>query len=881
MWLSFSKAWLLTLILPCTLFVLWVARRRPSKSIKGKLSLVLRCVLIVLLCMALAGAGVTGKSGKKAAWILVDASASMQDMQAEATDSVQRALSAAADGRQVGVIAFGKDAMVELPPGSANVYGGISTAIDASASDLSQALALASALLSDDADGGIAVISDGLTDDVDSGLLQSRGIAVNSYQLAAQERSDAQISAVEAPAAAYQGQSIAVTVTVDSTVAAQATLLLSANRSVIASKQVSLRKGENSFVFRDVASQIGVAAYEAQVVLSGDGVAKNDKAGAYCAVSGAPSVLLVEGQSGAGGEMKKLLTAAGMQVEVVSPAMLPHGAAELREKQAVALVNVDADSLDDSQITALGTAVKEFGVGLSVFGGDSSYALGNYRGSALEEMLPVTIDVKNKMELPSTALMIVIDKSGSMTDGQYGVSRLDVAKEAACRSLEVLTEQDQAGVIAFDEAGKWVVPLERIADVSEMQAQIGSIRAGGGTAFYTPLKMAYEALDGVQARHKHIIFLTDGESADTGYQDLVERMAEKNITLTTVAVGSGANVTDLSKLAELGGGRAYAAGEFDNVPKIFTKETMRIAGTYVQNRSFTPIVTDASLTDFSGFPTLDGYLAVTEKPLATVSLVSDREDPILAWWQYGAGRVLCWTSDVQGAWSQSFLAWEQATTFFGGLVVHVLPNYAQSGEMSLQDGTLRYIAEQGAENAQVTAQLLLPDGTLQSLTLEQLTPTIFEASVDTEQTGAYAVQIEMRVGGEVTAKLDGGAVVSYADEYDLRAEDRGVLVQLSADTGGKSVASPEELLSFPESAARSRHSLQTFLLCSTLILLLADIAQSRLNWERMLPKPASEQKEAPKEPKAAKARVKRQKAQPRQPAASEQLWQNLQKKQRM
>ena len=118
-----------------------------------------------------------------------------------------------------------------------------------------------------------------------------------------------------------------------------------------------------------------------------------------------------------------------------------------------------------------------------------------------------------------------------------------------------------------------------------------------------------------------------------------------------------------------------------------------ISGAYVQNRTFTPVVTDPSMTDFPGFPELDGYLAVTEKPLATVSLCSDRQDPILAWWQYGAGRVLCWTSDIQGGWSAAFLGWDRAAEFFSGLISFILPARSGSGEITLADGRMTWETE--------------------------------------------------------------------------------------------------------------------------------------------------------------------------------------------
>ena len=56
------------------------------------------------------------------------------------------------------------------------------------------------------------------------------------------------------------------------------------------------------------------------------------------------------------------------------------------------------------------------------------------------------------------------------------------------------------------------------------------------------------------------------------------------------------------------------------------------------------------------------------KPTATVALQSDNGLPILAHWQYGAGQVVAWTSDVQGIWSEGFLAWPDAPAFFGGFL---------------------------------------------------------------------------------------------------------------------------------------------------------------------------------------------------------------------
>ena len=276
--------------------------------------------------------------------------------------------------------------------------------------------------------------------------------------------------------------------TVHSNPAGEATLLLSENHETPETRHVTLRKGENTFAFESVAERSGVIPCEAQILADGDTVSANNINGTYTVVSGEMNVLLAEGKSGDGDELRKMLESAGMKVRVISTAMLSEKAADLWAYHAVILVNADADQMTEGQIRALDEAVRELGVGLTVFGGDSSYALGGYRGSELEKILPVSIDVKNKADLPSTALVIAIDKSGSMSEASWGLTRLQLAREAACSALEVLNSRDSAGVIAFDDAGKWVVPLSPVTDVPAMQAMIRTIRLGGGTAFYSPLK---------------------------------------------------------------------------------------------------------------------------------------------------------------------------------------------------------------------------------------------------------------------------------------------------------------------------------------------------------------------------------------------------------
>ena len=874
----------LLLIPACAAVIFLISRLQRSRSLKEKVSHILRYVLIVLSVLALAGTGILTASPDRAAWVVVDVSASMSEEEALAL--TRRALEASGKDRSTGVIVFGRNAAVERSLASGENIGEVHSLVYRDGSNLGEALELAAALLPGDASGGIAVISDGLVTGTEDYTRNGGRIPVNTLRTERASGPDAQVTSVSVPATLYTGQKYTTLVTVHSNTAGEATLLLTENHGSPRTRKVTLRRGENTFAFESTAESGGVIPCEARILLPGDTAAANDVNGAFAAVSGEPVVLLVEGRSGEGNELRKMLESTGMSVTVIPASMLPEKASDLWAYHAVALVNVDASQLTEGQTAALDSAVRELGCGVAVFGGDSSFALGGYRGSALEKMLPVNIDVRNRLDLPTTALVICIDKSGSMAEASWGINRLQLAREAACSALEVLNERDQAGVIAFDDTGKWVVNLSPVTDVNAMQEQVRTIRLGGGTAFYSPLVMAYHALQGTQAQYKHVIFLTDGEAGDTGYMDIVREMAEAGITVTTVAVGDGADTHTMRNIAELGGGRMYTAGPFDSLPKIFTKETMLISGSYVQNRVFTPAVTDDSMTGFAGFPVLTGYLATTEKPLATVSLCSDRQDPILAWWQYGAGRTAAWMSDVRGGWSAAFLNWSEAAEFFGGIISWILPDHRPAGEAILGEGTLRYISDAEEETlaraARAEARIIRPDGTTETVTLEQVSGNAFEGPADTGLAGAYALHIVLtdRQGNELLA-ADSGAVVSWTREFDLRSTEDGKLAALSEATGGHPADTPEGLMDFPDTAARKRRDLTPLLMLLAAAVFLFDIAQRRLDW---LKEPEKKEKAADETGAASPAKAKKpekKKPEAQQPQAAEVLWQNMQKKKRL
>ena len=839
MGIELLRPWWLLIFPLMVLAILLIDRKYGARGLKARVTRTVRVLFSLVAVLSLCGVSLLGATRAGAVWLVMDVSESTRNSREEMEALVASALSNLPSDTQAGVIAFGGNAMVETALSDQPTYQGQSALIDAQASDLNGALRLAGALLPSDASGQVVVLTDGQVEETDLSALTSRNIAVDARIFPARSEPDAQAMDIKVPSSSYEGQRFSVEIEVQSNMDTNGTLVLYANRQPVQTREIAIRKGSNRYVFTDTAKTSGVVTYSAQVIADGDQISQNNQCAAYMVVGGAPGVLLVEGRTGEGSSLRAMLDAVGIGYETITPERMPSTAEAYRQYDAVLLVNADADAFDAQQLQALSDAVRVLGRGLCVFGGDSSYALGGYRGSALEEVLPVTIDVKNKLDMPSLALMLVIDKSGSMTAGQFGTTRLELAKEAAMRAAEVLTENDQVGVIAFDDAAKWVVNLQSVTDVNAIQNAIGTIRPGGGTAFYTALYNAYAALSESDAQQRHVIFLTDGEAGDGGYESVVSMMAQEGITLTTVAVGEGANASVLRKMAETGKGRAYVTNEFDNVPKIFTKETYLVSGSYVQNRVFTPVITEEDiLTDYEGLPQLTGYLATTEKPLAHVALVSDRDEPLLAWWQYGAGKSLAWTSDTTGGWTVQYLSWADGARFFGNMVSFVLPEYRQSGTLSVGNGQIAYTAPDEVDaEGKYFARVLTPAGDTVDVPLTETAPDVYASDTAAlpgdGAVGAYAISIYR---GE-TVVLEGGYVENYSGEYDLPDPDKtATLEEAIAASGGRLLTEDDDIIRTDREAVRTRRDLTDGLLWIALALFVLDVALRRLSWERALEK---------------------------------------------
>ncbi|MBI5862944.1 MAG: VWA domain-containing protein [Planctomycetes bacterium] len=476
------------------------------------------------------------------------------------------------------------------------------------------------------------------------------------------------VSEVAAPASVRVDQGFSADVCISSTTASSAELRVFKDGFLHREQKVELKPGRNVVKVPGLfVKDKGFHAIEATVRADADTQAANNTARSIVTAPGEARILYIDRDMDQTPYLKSALELEGIQVEARSAAGVPQQLTELLGFDALVLCNVAADRLSLRQMQMIRSYVQDFGGGFAMLGGDESFGLGGYYNTPIEEILPVRMPIQKDMLRPSLALMLVIDKSGSM-DGV----KIQLAKRAAIATAEAINPRDLIGVIGFDGQSRVLLELTPAADRTTIAGAIGQLDAGGGTFLYPALEDAHERLAGSSARRKHVIVLSDGQTQGYGYEDLVGNLAADSISLSAIGIGEGADMRLMEAIASAGGGRAYFTNDYQSIPQIFTREALRASKSMLVERLVQPnaINTDPALDeiDVEELPVLTGYVATTPKSAARTLIVSDTGDPILAKWRFGLGRTAAFTSEPKPRWAEDWVEWEDFAKFWSQLV---------------------------------------------------------------------------------------------------------------------------------------------------------------------------------------------------------------------
>lgn len=825
------------------------ARRAGAASLRReRWRLGLRLVLVTVLLAVLSGTHLVTTVNHQAVILALDASASVGPERSSAEEWVRQALETKPREDLAGVVAFGRRALVEEPVGAGASFRQVQTDPGVAATSLGEAMRLARALLPLEARRRVVLLTDGRDTEGDAiqvaRELNRDGIRVDVVGAGREGQDDMRLEALTLPPRARAGETTSVQARISSRQAGRVTLYLRRDSELVGSWEVALQPGENNLTFPVAVGPAGLHRYRLSLAAppGQDAFAANNELGAVQQVAGPPRVLVVAPDPGEARPLVAALEAAGeVEIQVVGPDGVPQDAAGLAAYQAVFLVNVPGYALGEKTMAAVETFVRDGGGGLVMVGGPDSFGPGGYAGTPVERALPVQMQISGRGEMPSLGLMLVVDKSGSMAEVAGGGEKISLAKEAAARAVEMLTDRDQAGVLAFDSQPWWAVPLAPVVDKEGLKDQIGRLYADGGTEIYPALAGAYEALRRAPVQVKHIILLTDGISASGGpYLDLMAAIKADGITLSTVAVGAGADAGMLQALAELGRGRFYATADAASIPSIFTKETVMATRAYAVNEEFYPRVAAASelVQGLGEVPSLGGYITVSPKDLARTVLVSPRGDPVLAAWQYGLGRAVAWTPDAGGRWSAAWATSQSFPRLWGRVLSWILPAVdaspvqaqAEVAENAAGDQALRIQVDDPGrweEVRRLEAVVTGPDGAGRRIPLAPAGPGRYAATVEAAP-GAYTVGVVAGGEGEGRLLAQAGLVVPYPQEYRETGLDRDGLEAVARAGGGEVLQNPAAAFAANLPPVRASRDLSLVLLALAALLWVLDVAGRRL-----------------------------------------------------
>lgn len=862
--------WLLALV-PLTVALGWVGKRAWAPA-RLWIGLGIRALLLTLLVLALAGLQLHLPSPSLSVVFVLDKSDSISPQDQERGEAaIRQAIHQMPAGDKAAVVVFGKDALVERLAVEDRSLPGLASVPVTTRTDIASALQLSLALFPDEGAKRIVLLSDG-RENLDLALQQAeiagmQQIELRYYPLSeGGSTAEVQVERLDSPVEIRQGQSIDLGISIRSTVSSGATLRVLADNELIDSREVVLNPGSNSFTVTAPDQAPGFHRFRVQVVPDRDSRLQNNESSAFTIVQGPPAVLLVEGEPGEAQNLGDALKAAEVKVTTIAPEHLPGTLAELAKYDAVALVDVPARQLPVSAMDNLPAYVRDLGKSLLTVGGENAYGAGGYLRTPLETALPVSMDVQSKEREANLALVLTVDKSGSMgrchcdnpdlnqtyTARQTGLPKVDIAKEAIMRSASALSQQDYLGVVAFDTLAYPVLPIEPLPDQATLEKAIGTIKAQGQTNLQSGMESAFNALKGVNARRKHVILLTDGWSRSGDLTAIVNQMKEAGITVSIIAAGGG-SAEFLKDLAEKGGGRYYPAVDMLQVPDIFLTETVTSVGEYLIEEPFYPVPANPSPIlhgiDTATLPLLKGYNGTTAKHTARLDLLTPRGDPLLASWQYGLGRAAAWTSDMKGKWAEELVTWDGFPRFAAQLAAWLVPPAVEdnlTAQVSQQEQgsflQLKVTDAQGRplNNLKAGAKVILPDLKTEDLVLKQTGAGQYEALAQFDEPGTYLVTLsameDIRPVGQITT----GLVVPYSPEYRAGTVNLDLLEQLSSLTRPKTTApsasgaiqQAQDIFAHNLPAATGSRELWQGLLVAAALLFPLDVGFRRLNLSR-------------------------------------------------
>lgn len=810
--IAFTQPWWLLLLIPVAAGLAFSYRYVSGMMRwRKRFSFALRAVLAACLVVALAGPESRRPNEGVCTIFLLDRSDSIADSDRERQlKFVSEAVRKLGPNDQAAVIAFGKDASVDVAPGKIPGLSRVLSAVDGSSTDLAAAIRLATASFPDGKSRRMVLLSDGNETAGDAAeaatVAATDNIPIDHVVLGTQRREgEAVLVQTDMPSETRQGQPFAIRVTVDAMNPGSAELHLDRNGVTLQKIPVTLDEGRNTFVINQRLDDTGFHRFRVTLHSPTDRDNRNNVGMGFVAVRGRPRVLIAQDDTSRT-ELAEALRQNGLDVDLRPATGLPVRPEEYQPYDTVYFNDLNAARISPSQQRLVQSAVRDSGIGFGMVGGENSFLPGGWYGTPVAETLPVDLDIRQRKSFPSTTILIISDTSGSMGMVEDGQPKVRLAAKAAEQTVQMMSAVDKVGVVASTDGIEFVAPIQKLTNKSAVISQIRRLDVGGGGIYMRPsMEFAKKYLVPDDSKVRHLIILADGSDCDLqeGTIPMAADLLRQKITTTCVAIGGGPHVPYLRALALAGGGRFYLAQKASQLPAIFTQDAAVMSRSAIEEGAFFPKIAlgEEILRGINtdGIPALLAYCLTDARPLARVGMRTKKDDPLLAVWQYGLGSSLAFTSDAQARWAAKWVEWDAFGQFWAQATRSIARRatsntYQITTNQTGSGGSVKIVAQDAKGNPvnelPDQVRLALPSGGFQDLTLTQTGPGTFESKFPTGELGSYIVSVSEKdpLGGNRTSSS--GFSIPYPAEYRSFRSNPALLAQISQETGGQPLTDP-------------------------------------------------------------------------------------------
>jgi uncharacterized membrane protein len=841
---TFGRPWWLLaipLILPP---LIWFSARSLAGlgGVRRGLAILVRATVLTLIILALAETRAVLRNESLTTLFLIDAS---QSIPAEWRDPMFELVNRAIREQRrpedlAGVIAFGREAKVEIPPTpAATQFNRLENTLDTEHTDIADAIKLALASFPEDSARRIVILSDGNANQGNAyeQALQAAELKVQIDVVPVEYRYDNEVlvEKIAVPSDVKQGDTVNLNVVVRATAPTHGGLQVyqeaAGYRTAVFDKpiEVDLERGINVRTLKQTITEPTFYRFTAEFVPdpdSGDQRGTNNRADAFVYARGKAHILLIEGTRGEHDELVQALKSKEVEVTTLAaPSIgptgieggdpLPSDLSEIQQYDAVILGNVARDSLTDQQIQMLETNTHDMGAGLIMLGGPQSFGAGRWHKTPVEKALPVDMEIKDLKVQGKSALVMVMHAS-EIPEGNYW------QKVIAQEAIKTLSPFDEAGLIHWQGQEAWLFTLQAIGERrTAMLRAIDRMTPGDMPDVDPSLIMGLKALRASNALTKHYIIISDGDPTPPTATVINQLIANK-VTVTSVLVSAhGGDLIGpgwMQNIAKQTKGRFYNVQNPKALPRIYQKEVRLISRPLIFEREqpWNVLVNPPN----AGAETIAGFTAESLPPISGLVLTSLKENalveaplhsplpagqfnPILAHWKYGLGRSVAFTSDAGRKWATAWPSWDGYAAFWWQVVRWALrPVDDRNLTLSLQreEGKIRVVIDAldkdeefvnflQFEGTAVTPEVVRVGGESQNrrvpVKLVQTAPGRYEGVIEgAEARGNYFVTLGYAGPDGKTGLISGGVSVPYSDEFRELKSNAAALESLATATEG-------------------------------------------------------------------------------------------------